>query len=276
MLFWSSMLFLLDTSSVISSSVMVTWSFLRMRVTSVFSLVSASTRRLLSWSISMDICFLHQRRQTTTTTTTKSRGTHQESAIKTPHQIRLTWWIPAPPPSRSDDAPCRGGIDSSRRPCVGRVAPPPCEPTSRIDKQLQWIELQFIIQDSRRFNAQFPVTTTNPAINPDRNTSINQSIDQWREIEIVYSFGFFVGGGQLFAFVLQATVFDFQLVEAAVEVGQLTLEIVVLVWMFGVSNRKIVAVRKRKKPTRRKKRRKKKKRRRKKEEENPAWSRERD
>jgi len=48
-------------------------------------------------------------------------------------------------------------------------------------------------------------------------------------LRLASSFGFFVGGGQLFAFVLQATVFDFQLVEAAVEVGQLTLEIVVLV-----------------------------------------------
>ena len=44
-----------------------------------------------------------------------------------------------------------------------------------------------------------------------------------------YSFGFFVGGGQFLALVLQTTVLDFQFVEAAVDVGQLALQIGVLV-----------------------------------------------
>ena len=44
-----------------------------------------------------------------------------------------------------------------------------------------------------------------------------------------YGFWFFVGSGQLLAFVLQTTVLDFELVEAAVQVGQLTLEIGILV-----------------------------------------------
>lgn len=58
MLFCSSMLFLLATSRVISNSVIVICIFLRMRCTSVLSFVSASTKRELSWSISIDICFL--------------------------------------------------------------------------------------------------------------------------------------------------------------------------------------------------------------------------
>lgn len=56
--FCKSMLVLLATSNDNSSSVMWIWSFFLMRVTSVFSLVSASTTRALSCSISMLVCLL--------------------------------------------------------------------------------------------------------------------------------------------------------------------------------------------------------------------------
>lgn len=58
MVFCRSMLVLLATSRDSSSSVIWIWSFFLMRVTSDFSLVSASTTRAFSCSISMLVCLL--------------------------------------------------------------------------------------------------------------------------------------------------------------------------------------------------------------------------